>query len=525
MTTPLTISNTVFSHSEALAQSLDNTSISNTTTSSNMNNTAATTSSSSGNQSNITTTLGIQQLDNIMKQLASSDKPDDIATLAYLWGFPLVNVIRTMDFSTNPNLPPGPGRGPVNTFNHFRVFPDANFTDIVRPNLDTFYSLGYLDLKNEPLVLQIPPIADRYYSLQFIDAYSNNFLYIGSRMNETAGGTYIITGPNWNGTVPSGMKEIKTPTNDVVIGIRTLVKNSQDVSNVHSIQDQYTLTPLSAFQSGQATTNSASSSQGTSSNVSQGLPPAPDPALIPTTGIKIYDEISRDMADNSHPQNDSAVVAKFETIGIGPGMTPSTQTNETIRQALDKGIAEGEKLIDARIQELGANVNGWDVAGLTTNGSDTRIEVGNYGTDYLYRAAVAKFGLFANSPEEAVYPSALTDSQGQNLTGANKYVLHFDKDQTPPVNDFWSLTMYNNASYLADNPIDRYSIGDRSPGLKYNEDGSLDIYIQHDSPGPDKESNWLPAPESEFNLTLRLYNPQESVLNGEYQYPPVERVT
>jgi DNA sulfur modification protein DndE len=158
------------------------------------------------------------------------------------------------------------------------------------------------------------------------------------------------------------------------------------------------------------------------------------------------------------------------------------------------------------------------------NGSNTTIDVGNYGTDYLMRAAIAKYGLFANSPEEAVYPVAFTDSQGQNLTGANKYVIHFDKGQTPPVNAFWSLTMYNNASYLADNPINRYAIGDRTPGLVYNEDGSLDIYIQHESPGKDRESNWLPAPEDEFNLTLRLYAPQDQILKGEYQYPPVQRV-
>lgn len=519
ITVPLSIKDTTYAHSQAFAQSSGgNNTTANVTTSGNNSNIAA-------NQSNATSAMSIQQLDDIMKQLASSDKPDDIATLAYIWGFPLVNVIRTADFTTSPNLPPGPGRGPVNTFNHFRVFPDANFTDIVRINVDTLYSAAYIDLKNEPLVLQIPPIADRYYSVQFIDAYSNNFLYIGSRTNDTTGGTYLISGPNWQGEVPSGMKEIKTPTNDGAIGIRTLVNGPEDVSTVHSIQDQFVLTPLSAFQSGQALTNSTSSLQGAGSNASQGLPPAPDPALIPPTGIKIYDEISKDMADNPPPLNDSAVIVKFKTIGIGPGMTPSTQTNETIRQALENGIAEGEKIINARLRVLGADVNGWDIMGMVVNGSNISNDVGNFGTDYLLRAAVAKFGLFANSPVEALYPGTFTDSQGQNLTGANKYVIHFEKGQTPPVNAFWSLTMYNNASYLVDNPINRYTIGDRTPGLKYNEDGSLDIYIQHDNPGPDKESNWLPAPAGDFNLTMRLYNPQDSVLNGEYQYPPVQRVT
>jgi hypothetical protein len=294
------------------------------------------------------------------------------------------------------------------------------------------------------------------------------------------------------------------------------------VNTVHSIQDQFRLYPHTAPVGGESVANSTSSQIGAGSNDSEDVPVAPDPALIPTTGIKIYDEIGRDMAKNPPSQNDSAVVTKFETIGIGPGMMPSTLTNETIRQALENGIAEGEKIINARLRVLGAVVNGWDIIGMVVNGSNITNDVGNFGTDYLLRAAVAKYGLFANSPVEAVYPGTFTDSQGQNLTGANKYVIHFDKGQTPPVNAFWSLTMYNNASYLADNPINRYAIGDRTPGLVYNEDGSLDIYIQHDSPGPDKESNWLPAPAGDFSLNMRLYNPQDSVLKGEYQYPPLQ---
>jgi hypothetical protein len=519
ITVPLSIKDTTYVHSQAYAQSSGrNNTTANVPTSGNNSNIAA-------NQSNSTAPMNVQQLDNIMKQLTSSDKPDDIATLAYIWGFPLVNVIRTVDFTTSPNIPAGPGRGPENSFSHFRVFPDANFTDVVRTNVDTLYSIAYLDLENGPLTLQIPPIADRYYSLQFIDAYSNNYHYIGSRTNDTTGGTYLITDPGWQGAVPSGMKQIQTPTNQSVIGIRILVKDPQDVNTVHSIQDKFILSPLSVFESGESVTNSTSSVLGAGSNNSKDVPVAPDPILIPATGIKIYDEISWDMAENPPSQNDSAVLAKFESIGIGPGLTPSKQTNETIQQALENGITEGEKIINARLRVLGANVNGWDIIGMVVNGSNTTNNVGNFGTDYLLRAAVAKYGLFANSPEEAVYPGTYTDSQGQNLTGANKYVIHFDKGQTPPVNAFWSLTMYNNASYFVDNPINRYAIGDRTPGLVYNDDGSLDIYIQHDNPGPDKESNWLPAPEGEFNLSMRLYIPQDPILKGEYQYPPLQRVT
>ncbi len=227
------------------------------------------------NQSNGITTMTVQQLDGIMKQLLASDKPDDIATLSYIWGFPLVNVERSIDFTTSPNIPEGPGRGPENTFNHFRVFPDSNFTDIVRPNVDTLYSTAYLDLKNGPLVITVPAIPDRYYSLQFIDAYSNNYHYIGSRLNDTTGGTYLLAGPGWNGTAPSGLKQIQSPTDSSVIGLRILVKDPQDVSTVHTIQDGFILSPLSAFESEQSITNSTSGLSTPATNSSKTVPVAP----------------------------------------------------------------------------------------------------------------------------------------------------------------------------------------------------------------------------------------------------------
>jgi hypothetical protein len=451
-----------------------------------------------------------EQLNKTMAELESSNNPQDIATLAYIWGYPLVSVVRLVDYSSSPNVPAAPGRGPINTFSSFPSFPTSNFTDIVSINVDTLYSFGLLNLKKEPVVLQVPPISGRYYTLQFIDAYSNNFLYIGSRLNDTTGGTYLITGPNWKGDVPPSMKEIKSPTNTVDIGGRIFVNGTADVPNVNAIQAKLMLTPLSAF--GRNTTSPQPVTSET--NASKQVPIGPQPSLIPTTGIKIFDEISKDMADNPPPVADSEVLAKFATIGIGPGLIPSDTKNDTIRAALENGIAEGEKIIDAQVQNLGMKVNGWLV----------NLDAGNYGTNYLLRAGVAKFGLGANSPEEAVYPSTFTDNQGQKLTGTNNYLIHFDKGQTPPVNAFWSITLYNNKSYLAENPINRYSISQHTEGLKYNPDGSLDIYIQHASPGADKESNWLPSPSGEFNLVLREYNPQDAILKGEYQITPVQLI-
>ena len=463
---------------------------------------------SSGSLTNAISSAGAPDFNKTMAELKSSDNPQDIATLAYIWGYPLVSMVRLVDYSSNPNVPPAPGRGPINTFSSFPSFPTSNFTDIVSINVDTLYSFGLLDLKKEPVVLQLPTISGRYYTLQFIDAYSNNFLYIGSRLNDTKGGTYLISGPNWKGDVPSGMKEIKSPTNTVDIAGRIFVNGTADVPNVNAIQDKLKLTPLSVFGRNTTSTQPVISE----TNASKQVPIGPQPALIPTTGIKIYDEISKDMADNPPPMADSDVLAKFATIGIGPAMTPSDTKNDTIKAALENGIIEGEKMIDARVQNLGMKVNGWLV----------NLDVGNYGTDYLLRAAVAKFGLGANSPEEAVYPSTFTDIQGQKLTGTHNYLVHFDKGQTPPVNAFWSITLYNNKSYLAENPINRYSISQYTEGLKYNPDGSLDIYIQHASPGTDKESNWLPSPNGEFNLVLREYNPKDAILKGEYQITPVQ---
>ena len=430
------------------------------------------------------------------------NNPEDIATLAYIYGFPLVSVVRLVDYSTSPNVPPGPGRGPINTISSFPNFPTSNYTDIVSINVDTLYSFGYLDLGKEPVVLQVPPISERYYTLQFIDAYSNNFLYIGSRLNDTTGGTYLITGPNWKGDVPPDMKQIKSPTNIMDIAGRIYVNGPSDVPNVNALQDKLRLTPLSVFNGNTTSPQTVTSN----TNASKQVPIGPQPALIPTTGIKIYDEIGQDMADNPPPVADSEVVAKFATIGIGPGLTPSDTKNDTVRAALENGITEGEKLIDAQIQNLGMKVNGWLV----------NLDIGNCGTDYLLRAGVAKFGLGGNSPVEAVYPSAFTNNQGQNLTGTHNYLIHFDKGQTPPVNAFWSITLYNNKSYLAENPINRYSIASHAEGLKYNPDGSLDIYIQHASPGADKESNWLPSPSGQFNL---------AILKGEYQIPAVQLVS
>ncbi|MFZ0513544.1 MAG: DUF1254 domain-containing protein [Candidatus Nitrosopolaris sp.] len=462
-----------------------------------------------GSTTNATTTTGsqqsqIEQLNTKMAQISSSNKPEDIATLAYIWGFPLVTMQRQFNFVTSPNVPPGVGRGPANTLSCARNLVNASFTDIVSPNSDTLYCQTQFDLKKEPIVVVVPPIAaDRYYTFQFLDTYTNVFAYVGTRATGSNGGTYLVAGPDWYGQVPQGMTKIWSPTNLAWLINRILVKGQADVANVNAIQDKIVVKPLSAFQ-GKAVAATANAI------LSKGIPIGPQPTLIAPTGVKIYDEIGQAMIGNPLNPPDPGLVTKLASIGIGPGKSPSTEANATIKAALQTGITEGQKMINAEVANAGINVNGWLYA-----------ITGVYGTDYLSRAAITQLGLGANIAQEALYPATFTDSQGKSLTGANNYTIHFNPGQTPPVKAFWSITMYNNKSLFVNNPINRYSIGKYTEGLKNNTDGSLDIYIQHQSPGKDKESNWLPADKNSFNLILRMYLPAEQVLNGTWTPPPV----
>jgi hypothetical protein len=455
--------------------------------------------------------LSIEELNMKMAQISSSDKPEDIATLGYIWGFPLVTMDRQFNFVTSPNVPPGIGRGPANSISCASELVDANFTDVVTPNSDTLYCQTQFDLTNEPVVVVVPPISDRYYSFQFLDAYTNDYVYLGQRATGGTGGTYLITGPDWNGQVPEGMTKIWTPTNLAWLITRTLVKSPADVPNVVAIQDKFIVKPLSVFQANATTPSQPTAIQ---TNASKEIPIGPQPTLIAPTGIKIFDEISAAMVGNPLNPPDPVIITKLATIGIGPGKVPSIEANDTIKAALQTGITEGQNLIDARVARFGTVVNGWLA----------NAQAGVYGSDYLFRAAVAQFGLGANIGQEAFYPSTFTDNQGKPLSGNNSYLIHFEPGQTPPVDGFWSVSMYNDKNLFINNPIKRYSIGQYTEGLKNNTDGSLDIYIQNASPGADKESNWLPAPEGSFNMVLRTYLPQPQILNGTWQLPLVQKV-
>jgi hypothetical protein len=381
----------------------------------------------------------------------------------------------------------------------------------VNPNADTLYCSIQLDLTNEPVVLVVPHIRDRYSTFQFMDAYTNDYAYLGQRATKGIGGTYLLIGPDWNGQVLEGMTPIWTATNLAWLLNRILVKGPADVTNVNAIQDKITVKPLSAFQGNTTTLSQPAATQG---NTSKEVPIGPQPNLIAPTGIEIFDEIGTAMIGNPLNPPDPVLVTKLASIGIGPDKVPSTEANDTIKAAFQTGITEGQKMIDARVANIGPVVNGWLIAP----------QAGVFGADYLFRAAVTQWGIGANITQEAFYPGGFTDSQGKALSGNSSYLIHFEPGQIPPVNAFWSISMYNEKGLFVDNPINRYSIGTYTEGLKNNTDGSVDIYIQKATPGTDKESNWLPSAEGSFKMTFRLYLPQPQVLNGTWQLPLVQNV-
>ncbi|MGA8844742.1 MAG: DUF1254 domain-containing protein [Nitrososphaeraceae archaeon] len=461
-----------------------------------------------------------------MKRIENSSDPKDVATLAYIWGYPLVQIERLKNFETNPNSPPVQGNGPINKYVAFTELPIPGFGSGEYSNPDLLYASAWLNLTKEPIILKIPEIKDRYQVFQFIDAYDNDFHYLGTRTTGEKGGIYAITGPDWNGQIPAMMQEIKSPTNSMLLLSRILVKGPRELSNVTSIENQprdlsnvtiienqISTSPMSVYEG--KSVPSDQPIQNTSNNT------VPEPALIsdiPKMGIKIYDHIGRGMIGNPPNPSNPQLVSKLEMIGIGPGKTPSIEANETIRNALQAGITQGQKLIEARATKLGPIVNGWEYGNPKT---------GLYGNDYLLSAAtVLAINIAPNVPQEASYPETTVDGDGKQLNGANNYVIHFEPGQTPPTNKngYWTITMYDEKDHLVENQLNRYSINSARNESKFNEDGSLDLYIRDTSPGIDKESNWLPSPSGNFSLLMRIYIPQDIAINGEYQIPPVRLV-
>jgi hypothetical protein len=370
------------------------------------------------------------------------------------------------------------------------------------PNVDTLYTVARLVLRGGPVIVHVPAEPGRYYTLQLLDAYTNTLAYIGRRVTGTGAGDFAVTGPGWRGRIPTGVRRIRAPTPSVWLLGRTLVDGPADLPAVNAIQHQYSLSAP-----GGARFPSIFVPQST-------LRPPPVP-----TGVAFVDALDAAMAQNPPPGSDGALLRTFATAGIGPGRVVSREHLDRVAvNALIAGLRDGAKQIAAYARRLKLASerlhNGWLVLPKAT---------GNYDHNFLLRAYVAMDALGANVPAEAIYPFAFVDHALAPLSGRRRYVLHFAAGQLPPVNAFWSLTMYDRNLFLVPNPIDRYAIGDRTRGLHKNRDGSLDIVLQRSAPRRGR-TNWLPTPAGTFVLALRLYQPKPSVLQGRWPLPTITRV-
>ncbi|WP_201862832.1 DUF1254 domain-containing protein [Microvirga soli] len=433
-----------------------------------------------------------------------------LATDAYIYGYPLVTMEMTRRVITNVAAPEGT-RAPMGQVIKLRQYPDPSFKDVTAPNADTLYTTAFFDVGKEPWVLSLPDMKDRYFLMPMLDGWTNVFQVPGKRTTGTGAQTYAITGPGWSGTLPAGVKQYKSPTNIVwLLGRIYCTGTPEDYAEVHALQDQVKLVPLSAY--GKPYT-----------------PPAGkvDPSIDMKTAVR--DQVNRMdavayftllaelMKTNPPSAADAPALAKFARIGLVPGQDFDAGKLRADFAKRIPEIANDRIMIQFKINKDVHDIDGW---GFTT-------KTGIYGTDYLMRALVTAIGLGANRPQDAVYPTSQKDGEGKVYDGANKYVMRFAKGQLPPVEGFWSLTMYDGAYFFVPNPIDRYSVSARQD-LKPNPDGSVDLYIQKDSPGEDKESNWLPAPAGKFILMLRMYWPNEtnpSIIDGTWTIPPVRKVS
>lgn len=439
----------------------------------------------------------------------STDELLQIMGQAYMYGYPLVLMDLTKGVSTNIDRPhPERPMAPVNQLGHFRTFPDHTLTAIVKPNVDTYYSIAWLDLKEEPQVLTMPA-TDRYYLLPFYDAYSNVFASPGSRTTGTDSLTLLVTGPDWEGEVPSGVTHIKAPTQMVWMLGRIQVNSPEDGATfVRDLQNGMQLVPLNAY--GQADYKAPT-----------GKMQATEERIIPVKKIQeidfkaYFNKMAQLMTENPPAEADTAMLEKMAKIGLIPGQPFDISTDNLIlKTKLNALPAYIHKQFEKRRAEPDTSLlsNGWMIV---TEG------IGEYGTDYMRRAYIDFIGLGANLAEDAVYPNCTMDINGRPLDGASKYQIHFEPHQIPPVNAFWSLTAYNADEFLVKNELNRFALGDRDD-LLFNEDGSLDLFIQAEQPAAAKLQNWLPVPKAgPFSLTLRLYWPKAAILNGNWTPPAI----
>jgi hypothetical protein len=428
-----------------------------------------------------------------------------IAEEAYIYGFPLVDNTRIQYAYFVDKENPEYKAGWNILFNIPRVFTPKDKA-IQTPNSDTPYSWIGLDLRAEPIVFTVPPFAkNRYWSLQLIDLYTHNFAYLGSRTTGNDGGSFMIVGPHWDGITPKGItKVIRCETEIASAQFRTQLFNAGDLKNVIAIQKKYIVKPLSAFLGQPAPTTTPAI------NFIKPLTPAEQ-----KTSLAFFNNLNFALQFCPVHPSETELMAKFAKIGIVAGQPfDTTKLSSETKQALHDGVMDAWIKLGGLVKRIEkGEVTSGDLFG-------TRDFLKN---NYLYRMAGAALGIYGNTKEEAMYPAYFVDDKGVKLTGINKYTLHFAKGQLPPVNSFWSITMYEQpASLLVDNPLNRYLLNSTMMSqFKMDADGGLTLLLQNESPGKGKETNWLPAPKGPFSMIMRLYWPKEEALQGKWIAPPL----
>jgi hypothetical protein len=427
-----------------------------------------------------------------------SGDPRSLSYDAYTFLYPLVTMEVSRRQAINVEAGQKPGFGPPNQFHHIRAFPSAEFRAVVRPNFDTLYSTAWLDLTAGPVIVRALDTHERYYMLPMLDMWTDVFASPGKRTTGTGAQEFVVVGPGYAGDVADGKPVIQAPTPWVWVIGRTQTNGPADYAAVNAVQDGFTITPLheSKFE------------------IDPNVDTTTEPLRLVNgmSAVEFFTYACDALLVNPPHATDFSILARIANLGVVPGrrFDPSAFDADAHRE-IEVGAAAALDAITRTV--IGTRANGWVTA---AEG------MGVYGNAYLKRAAIALLGLGANPPEDAVYPLLLTDSDGDPTTGEQSYVIHFDADQLPPVDAFWSITMYDAEGYQSANELDRFAIGDRDP-LRYNSDGSVDILIQHTNPGSDREANWLPAPNGRLGITLRLYAPRPEALDGRWTPPPVKK--
>jgi hypothetical protein len=438
----------------------------------------------------------------------SEKEAHDIAVDAYVYFYPLLTMDITRKQSTN--IEPGKefGKGPMNMFVNVGAYPPAEFKGVVRSNFDTLYSIAWLDLTKEPMVISAPDTDGRYYLLPMLDMWTDVFASPGSRTTGTKAGNFLVTPPGWVGEVPSEFTRIAAPTPYVWIIGRTRTDGPADYDAVHKVQAGYKVTPLSRW--GKELEPVTGQIDAT---VDMKTPPKTQVDTMPAAKYFTY---AAELLKLHPPHStDQPIIAQMKRIGIEAGKNfDFDNLDPAVKKAIESAPKGAQELMAWKLPTIARVVNGWSM------NTDT---MGVYGNYYLKRTMVAQLGLGANLPEDAIYPLNLVDDAGKPLDGANKYVIHFEKGATPPANAFWSITLYDAEGFQVANALNRFAVSSWMP-FKTNEDGSLDLYFQNESPGKDKEANWLPAPTGTFNLTMRLYSPRSDALTGKWNPPAVKKV-